>query len=44
VLSQIEIDKYANISISDFIPSNVQDYKLEFDNLGILKQVFNYYS
>ncbi len=39
VLSQTEIDKYIRISISDFIPTNLNDYSIEFDELGILKQV-----
>ncbi len=39
VLSQTEIDKYIRISINDFIPAILDDYSLEFDELGILKQV-----
>lgn len=35
----MEIDKYIKVSISDFIPTNIQDYSIEFDELGILKQV-----
>ena len=35
----MEIDKYIKVSISDFIPNNLQDYSIEFDELGILKQV-----
>ena len=39
VLSQTEIDKYIRISISDLLPTNLNDYSIEFDELGILKQV-----
>lgn len=35
----MEIDKYMSIKISDFIPANGQDFRLKFDDLGILKNV-----
>ena len=34
----MEIEKFISVSINDFIPSNMQDYQLHFDELGILKQ------
>ena len=37
--SHDEIDKYQKLSIDDFIPSNLQDYQLQFDELGVLKKV-----
>jgi hypothetical protein len=39
VLSLMEIDKYVNMSIKDFVPSNSQDISIQFDELGIMKQV-----
>lgn len=38
VLSQMEIDRFMKVSITDIIPSNVPEYEIKFDNLGILKQ------
>ena len=39
VFSQNEIDKLIKVSISDFLPTNYNDYQFQFDELGILKQV-----
>jgi hypothetical protein len=39
-LSQVEIDKFVNLSVADFIPNNLNEFSFEFDELGILKQVF----
>jgi hypothetical protein len=36
----MEIDKYVNMSIKDFVPSNSQDTSIHFDDLGIMKQVW----
>ena len=35
----MEIDKYMNVTINDFIPSGCEDFKVKFDDLGILKHV-----
>ena len=35
----MEIERYIKISVNDLMPSNVMDYQLQFDELGILKQV-----
>lgn len=35
----MEIERYVKISVSDLIPSNFMDYQLQFNELGILKQV-----
>ena len=40
----MEIDKYMSIKISDFIPANGQDFRLKFDDLGILKNVSFFYN
>ncbi|CAF0758450.1 unnamed protein product [Brachionus calyciflorus] len=37
--SQNEIDKLIKVSISDFIPNNLNDYHLQFDEMGVLKQL-----
>jgi len=34
----MEIDRFMKVSITDIIPSNVPEYEIKFDNLGILKQ------
>jgi hypothetical protein len=39
VLSVVEIDKYMNLSIQDFVPSTNQDTIVQFDEIGIMKQV-----
>jgi hypothetical protein len=38
LLSHTELDKYTNISLSDFLPPNFQDFQLKFDELGVLKK------
>ncbi len=39
MLSLIEIDKYVDMSIKDFLPSNTHEAFVQFDDLGIMKQV-----
>jgi len=39
LLSPSEIEKFISVSISDFIPSNLLEFQLQFDELGILKQI-----
>ena len=39
MLSHNELDKYTNVSLNDFIPGNLTDFQLQFDELGILKKV-----
>ena len=39
MLSVVEIDKYMNLSIKDFVPLNNQDAIIQFDEIGIMKQV-----
>ncbi len=34
----MEIDRFMKVSTTDIIPSNVPEYEIKFDNLGILKQ------
>ena len=39
MLSHTELERYMNVSINDFIPSNFTEFQLQFDDLGILKKV-----
>ena len=40
VLSPAEINNFVNVSINDFIPSGHKDTFVQFDEYGILKQVW----
>ena len=33
-----ELDKYAKLTIDDFIAPSIQDCQIQFDELGVLKQ------